>query len=261
MIKYNLSCPYKVDYFNYYRSETPFDINNMPAPTISNIIDIEFIDTDAEFYKEYYVIFGSIKNGIEYYSSIGIINTSLIDLNYKSKLVVTINFNLKDQGVLRYNWTSMGTVLYKENNTYEFGEGGRIFTDVNFDFNTNWSMEFDFIIKNSLTSQYPTFITNQQTGWASGGFQISYGASNASDASLKNKFFINIWGISGIISSINISLDTQYHVKVTKNSNSYTAYINDNLVLNGSISTSYLPAAGPLCIGSPDLIIKNFTLN
>lgn len=69
MIKFNLSCPYKVDYFNYYKSETPFDLNNMPEPTVSNITNLEFIDENIIIGSGFYVIFGSVKNDIEKYST------------------------------------------------------------------------------------------------------------------------------------------------------------------------------------------------
>lgn len=111
MIKYNLSCPYKVDYFNYYRSETPFDLNNMPEPIVSNIINLEFIDNNAEFDKKYYIIFGSVKNGIEKLSNIFLVDTNLLSVNFK-KL-----FSLSPSKGVAYNFQDLGTLWQDINGT------------------------------------------------------------------------------------------------------------------------------------------------
>lgn len=72
MIKFNLSCPYKVDYFNYYKSEAPFDLNNMPEPIKIEYTDLnenlEYIDVSNDNIK--YVMFSSVKNENELFSDI-----------------------------------------------------------------------------------------------------------------------------------------------------------------------------------------------
>lgn len=50
---------------NYYRSESPLDINNMPSPAATGITELNYTDTEAESGKIYYVRFGSVKADIE----------------------------------------------------------------------------------------------------------------------------------------------------------------------------------------------------
>lgn len=50
---------------NYYRSETPMDINAMPVPISTGISSLTFVDTTAIKGKYYFVRFGAIKNGVE----------------------------------------------------------------------------------------------------------------------------------------------------------------------------------------------------
>lgn len=50
---------------NYYRSESPLDINNMPPPVATGITELNYTDADAESGKIYYVRFGSVKADIE----------------------------------------------------------------------------------------------------------------------------------------------------------------------------------------------------
>lgn len=60
---------FKIDGFyentNYYRSETPMDVNAMPAPVSTGITGLTYTDETAEVGKTYYVRFGSLKNGNE----------------------------------------------------------------------------------------------------------------------------------------------------------------------------------------------------
>ena len=71
MIKIKPTCPYKVDYFNYYRSETIFTDANKPAPTDTIQWDAtEYIDQTTESGKQYYVAIGAVKNGVEKLSDV-----------------------------------------------------------------------------------------------------------------------------------------------------------------------------------------------
>lgn len=62
----NITYNFKVDGFynstNYYRSETPMNINSMPPPVATDINGLTYIDTTAQDARDYYVRFGSIKN-------------------------------------------------------------------------------------------------------------------------------------------------------------------------------------------------------
>ncbi len=58
-----------VSTFNYYRSETPIDINNLPNPIIINSSDSYYTETTHSD-KAYYIVVGSLKNGIEKLSEI-----------------------------------------------------------------------------------------------------------------------------------------------------------------------------------------------
>lgn len=70
---------FKIDGFfnsvNYYRSELPLDVNNMPLPMQTGISS-PFTDTTAEAGKTYYVRFGSIRNDVEKLSEEIVILTS-----------------------------------------------------------------------------------------------------------------------------------------------------------------------------------------
>ena len=55
-----------VDEQRYYCSETPIDIENLPAPKAVLAGDVRaYVDTDVEFGKTYFVRVGSVKNGVE----------------------------------------------------------------------------------------------------------------------------------------------------------------------------------------------------
>lgn len=58
-----------VSTFNYYRSETPIDINNLPNPIIIDSSDSYYTETTHSD-KAYYIVVGSLKNGIEKLSEI-----------------------------------------------------------------------------------------------------------------------------------------------------------------------------------------------
>lgn len=76
MIKFNLSCPYKVDYFNYYRSETIFTHDTKPVITETIPHDtIEYIDRVALSNTQYYIAIGAVKNGIEKISDVQLIKS------------------------------------------------------------------------------------------------------------------------------------------------------------------------------------------
>lgn len=65
-----LELNWKVDGFvdeqRYYCSETPIDLNNLPAPKAVLAGGVQtYIDTDIELGKTYFVRVGSVKNGIE----------------------------------------------------------------------------------------------------------------------------------------------------------------------------------------------------
>lgn len=63
-LKWNLD--YTVDEQRYYCSETPIDIENLPAPKAVLAGDVRaYVDTDVEIGKKYYVRLGSVKNGVE----------------------------------------------------------------------------------------------------------------------------------------------------------------------------------------------------
>ena len=59
-IDYTFKIDGEFDSVNYYRSETPFDVNNMPNPTASGIRNLYYTDTNVEEGKTYYVRFGSV---------------------------------------------------------------------------------------------------------------------------------------------------------------------------------------------------------
>lgn len=58
---FNFNIDKSYDGFNYYRSLTPIDKNNMPAPHTTGIMETQFIDRTMVPGKRYYVIFGAIK--------------------------------------------------------------------------------------------------------------------------------------------------------------------------------------------------------
>lgn len=53
------------DYVNYYRSETPMDLSNMPSPIQTGIQGLSFTDTSAVDGVDYYVRFSTVKNSVE----------------------------------------------------------------------------------------------------------------------------------------------------------------------------------------------------
>lgn len=55
-----------IDEQRYYCSETPIEIENLPAPKVILAGDVRtYVDTDIEVGKTYYVRIGSVKNGVE----------------------------------------------------------------------------------------------------------------------------------------------------------------------------------------------------
>lgn len=70
---------YQIDGFyhsvNYYRSETPMDINNMPAPIATGITSLTYTDDSALPNMEYYVRFGSVSGSSEKISAEILVST------------------------------------------------------------------------------------------------------------------------------------------------------------------------------------------
>ena len=61
---FNFNIDKSYDGVNYYRSLTPMDKNNMPAPHTTGIMETHFIDRTMVPGKRYYVIFGAIKGEV-----------------------------------------------------------------------------------------------------------------------------------------------------------------------------------------------------
>lgn len=87
---------FKIDgYFhsvNYYRSESPIDINNLPVPTAQGITGLSYRDETVQKDKQYYVRFGSVKGETEKVSEQVRVST-WDQLWYSSPVVVDISSN------------------------------------------------------------------------------------------------------------------------------------------------------------------------
>ena len=64
-----------VDEQRYYCSETPIDVNNLPAPKAILLSgDRSYTDTDIEVGKTYYVAVASVRDGVEKISEVWLVS-------------------------------------------------------------------------------------------------------------------------------------------------------------------------------------------
>lgn len=74
-IDYNFNVDGLYHSANYYRSEVPMNTEAMPVATATGIEGLTYTDTTAQANKDYFVRFGSVKNGIEKLSDEVIVST------------------------------------------------------------------------------------------------------------------------------------------------------------------------------------------
>lgn len=123
------------DSVNYYRSETPFDLNNMPSPIATGITGLAYQDATALDDKAYYVVFGSVKGVTEKLS------TPIQVFTYNpTRQLTLLNNNLIDERTATL-WLQTGSNLsYElENGKYNllFGGSTQIYTNELYDVAVN----------------------------------------------------------------------------------------------------------------------------
>ncbi|OAL78985.1 hypothetical protein AY606_06040 [Acinetobacter sp. SFB] len=247
-----------VDEQRYYCSETPIDKSSLPAPkAVLAGYARDYVDTDVVANKTYYVRFSSVKNGVEKISGEVQVKASVVDPNFKVKLI-TQNGVLVDNGYSEFIWTKVGVVNYNENNELAFNQSAYLKSDKIFNFNADFEFEFEFYIASSATDAYFGIVKNTETVWESGGFQISIGGTNVGYES--NKLLCGFYGSGSIVSSANIDRNIWTSAKVTRISGVYTLYLNEVRTASGSSNQN--PTSGILVVGpsmsTGPIKIRNF---
>lgn len=221
---------FKVDGFyesvNYYRSELPFDLSNMPVPLVSGISGLSFQDTTAVADKTYYVVFGSVKAGSEKFS-----NPIQVRTYNASRQLTLLNNNLIDEktGTL---WLQTGSNLtYElENSKYNLllGGGTQLYTSESYDLSLNNTstipmvIEFEFYL--NVLGRHGLLM-----------FGESVSNNNRLQIMVESTTTIGIWrqagaGTGGGNDTIQFTTQSQrwYKVRLTvNNSGQHTLYIDD----------------------------------
>lgn len=87
-----------VDEQRYYRSETPIDPENLPAPKAILAGDARsYVDTAIELVKSYHVVVGSVKNGVEKLSSEIEV---LVDTTWTPESLLTLTTLIADDSII-----------------------------------------------------------------------------------------------------------------------------------------------------------------
>lgn len=95
MINYEFKVDGIYQSVNYYRSDLPLDLNDLPEPHTSGISGSIFTDETAELDKTYYVLFSSVSGVNEKFSSQIVVNT---DSNVNLELITSSNTAITSSG-------------------------------------------------------------------------------------------------------------------------------------------------------------------
>lgn len=120
-INYNFKIDGDFDSVNYYRSNSPMDEGLMPAPLTTGITAKSYTDTTAESNRQYYVRFGSIREGIEKISNEIIASTEDLT-DYSAFFELSSNF-LDSKGGIPFIPSNPSSVYFAENSVHFDGTG------------------------------------------------------------------------------------------------------------------------------------------
>lgn len=155
-----------VDEQRYYCSETPIDIQNLPAPKTILTGDVRtYTDTAIEVGKTYYVRVSSVKNGVEKISD----EKTILASQFTTVALLKFDGNLNDETGKFY--ASVGTTSFGSdtNGQYAIFSGNYIYTNHSndFDFASDFKIEveasFLSIPGNSASALLGTYLNND--GW------------------------------------------------------------------------------------------------
>lgn len=243
------------DSFNYYRSETPFNLSAMPIPTTVGITDLTYSDTTAEANKIYYVIFGSVKGTTEKLSGQIVIDTANVDLKLTFKAP-----SFADE-IKPTEWVVVGTdhqFILESNNYYSVRLNSLANTTPNYFYHTigkeistslgfigETELKFDFYLYD-ISNYNALFMLSANEGADADRLQFmlegsnwvlysTRGTSAALTHAFSNNFIINTW----------------YAAKFVFRNKTVEIYINNQLittaVFSGNLTT--ITAAHRLLVG------------
>ena len=175
-IKYKYNVLGEVDSYNYYRSDAPMDVNNMPHPTTTNILTTEYTDTTAEIDRIYYVRFSSIKDDLEKISE-----ELTVDTSTRADYLLNMPFSqdINDHGKFSLTATSFGGAVIEGDHLYIPSNGYITLTPTQSEFDIGIG-DFEFGVEVLMMSTgHGTFpsLFNIGTAWASGAVSMQFNAS------------------------------------------------------------------------------------
>ncbi|RKG36961.1 hypothetical protein D7V31_17150, partial [Acinetobacter sp. WCHAc060007] len=150
-----------VDEQRYYCSETPIDLENLPAPKAVLAGDLRtYVDTDIDIGKTYYICIGSVKNGVERLSDEKAVTTE------KLLVFMPLTTNAVDYGSLGLTWSKQGSITHSSEGAY-FNDDVASWikqTTHNFGSTYKFSIEFKRLIGVSAYLPFVYFTENMVRG-------------------------------------------------------------------------------------------------
>lgn len=203
----NIDYTFKVDglyhSINYYRSETPMDINSMPIATAAGITGLSYSDETAEAEKAYYVRFGSVRSDVEKISDEIRVSTFIDPLDsYVVSLLRFTNGFTDEKG---NTWQARGAGTYVENSELIVSGGtsnGLLCTNNSFLDMGYGDFCFECIGEITTEQQSDVFLSTNQAQWQSG--------SAALALELRRMRYV-YYGPPVIEATLQASLDTMHH--------------------------------------------------
>lgn len=241
-IDYNYKVDGLFESIDYYRSESDIDPNNLPAPTMSGIIDTTFTDTTAEVDKQYKVRFVS-RIGAKSKTSDQIeVNTNLT--LYLVNLRV-INGVIVDSGTLGAAWTKNGAGLAIGSDRLIFNNSADSYLLSNkaFSLQDNFKMEIIFKRYFSTAALYPCLFSNHANGVA------STSEIFIRDATGTNQNKLAATNLTGSFFSYIFLQDVEYKILLEKTSSQIKLYVNDELQQTLPLSSISRPLSTRMMLG------------
>lgn len=225
----NIDFSYIIDGFynsvNYYRSESPMDINSMPSPIETNITGLSYRDDSAEKGKTYYIRFGSVRGGVEKISN-------EVKLKASPNLVeLPLTNDLIDIGSIGLNWISNGSISFSSKGAF-FGSSFLNYIQANYplNMNNNFKISFEFE-RTGDNNTYPLLFSNDSGLWSRGSCGLTV-CGNYATSSFQNRILFSVSGSYDKESSILINSNQMYKIVIERIDSNISITVDDVVVLS-----------------------------
>lgn len=249
-----------VDEQRYYCSETPIDINNLPAPKVILGAEVRsYSDTEIEAGKKYFIRIGSAKNSIEKLSDEFEIDTNRD--NFWSSVVSLIRFNGDNGSIVfnddkGFNWNRGGSTKISTDQS-KFGGSSALFNGYTDYLSTDYSDKFNLDDGGDFTAECFIFCNSNSNS----PYIFHFYSSNSNRWALLIDSQSNLFSIyttvnnNSYLTTSQIQLSKWSHVAVTRKDGITRFFLDGVLGFSGNIL--YHNLSSQIILGSAQFIASS----